>query len=222
MSVFVSGSTGFVGRHVMRSLAVQGRIIVDNMNQADTVIHLAWGDLSNYESPNHIRNVGMHVEFLRQVAARGISNVTVAGTCLETLELMTPYSIAKLAVRARATEMFPDLKWARLWYLYGEGQNENCLLPRLRKAKRMGEKEFSVIDGRRDFINVAEAGEQIVRIALQSKVTGIIDCCSGTAESVSSFCRRQVPGIKLRENYPRPHYEPDSFHGDPTKIRAIM
>lgn len=222
MRVFVSGRSGFVGHYVVPELLRRGCTIVDNLAMADAVIHLAWAGLPNYESPLHFGNIGWQLEFLKEALDCGIQNITVTGTCLETLDKLMPYSIAKLALRARAFELLPEIKWARLWYLYGEGQNENCLLPRLYKAKRLNEPEFSIIDGERDFVDVADAAEHICAIAMQEKVTGIIDCCTGVAESVELFCKRRVPNIKCRTDFPRPYYEPFSFHGDPTKLLSIL
>jgi nucleoside-diphosphate-sugar epimerase len=222
VTVFVSGVTGWVGRHTVRALEKNGNTVTDNLTLADAVIHLAWAGLPNYESPEHFKNIGWQMDFMRQAVELGITNITIAGTCLETLPDLMPYSISKLALRALATELLPEVKWARLWYLYGEGQNENCLLPRLRKAKRMGETEFSIIDGERDFVDVSEAAEHICAIAMQSSVTGIIDCCTGQAESVLSFCKRNVNGMKFRLDYPRPYYEPFSFCGNPDKLIAIL
>lgn len=219
--VLVTGSTGFVGRHVVQVLKNRGCEVVTDLEQdPEAVIHLAWAGLPNYENAAHFRNIGWQIEFLRRAVLHGVTNITIAGTCLETLDILMPYSIAKLALRSLAFELLPSTKWARLWYLYGEGQNENCLLPRLRKVKSGG--EFSIIDGERDFMAVHEAAEHIVDIALQVKVTGIIDVCTGIPESVHSFCRRHAPGpVKFFKNYMRPYYEPFSFFGNARKLNTI-
>lgn len=220
--VLVTGASGFIGRHVVQTLRSKNRIVLNDLVQdPDAIIHLAWAGLPNYTDPIHFNNIGWQTTFLKKAVAQGITNITIAGTCLETLETLVPYSIAKLALRAIASELVPDLKWARLWYLYGDGQNEACLLPQLQKAKAMNKKEFSIIDGERDFMEVSLAAAHICRIALQTDVTGIIDCCSGLPESVFSFCSRHVPGIKLKKDYPRPFYEPFSFHGDPSRLGLI-
>lgn len=221
MRVFVTGSTGWLGRYVVQALKKRNQIILTDLNQADAIIHLAWAGLPNYTNVAHLRNIGWQVKFLKEAEEQGITNITIAGTCLETLDKLVPYSIAKLAIRARAFELNPITKWVRLWYLYGKGQNENCLLPRLLKAKQSGTKRFSVIDGERDFIDVRVAAERICDAALQNKVSGIIDCCTGKAETVLSFCQRHVKGLTYRTDYPTPFYEPHSFHGDPRKMDSI-
>lgn len=221
MKIFCSGSTGFVGRYVIHELRNRDCVVTDNLALADAVIHLAWAGLPNYENAAHFRNIGWQYSFLKEAVEFGITNITITGTCLETLKVLVPYSMAKLALRSLAFELLPSTKWARLWYLYGEGQNENCLLPRLRKVRIGG--EFSIIDGDRDFMDVQEAAEHICDIALQTKVTGIIDVCTGVAQRVDSFCLSQAPcaGIKFFKNYMRPYYEPFSFCGNPAKLNTI-
>lgn len=222
MRVLCTGASGWVGKYVVRELKNRGCIVLDSLaEEPEAIIHLAWSGLPNYESPFHFSNIPWQREFLKKAVARGVTNITIAGTCLETLEILMPYSEAKLALRALVFELLPTIKWARLWYLYGEDQNENCLLPSLRKAKRNHEKEFSIIDGERDFMEVSVAASRICGIALQAEVTGIIDVCSGVAESVEAFCFRHAPSMKVVKNYPTPYYEPFSFRGDPRKLNSI-
>lgn len=175
MRVLVTGQSGFVGRHVVRVLHSRNYEVLDKLeDQPDAIIHLGWGGLPNYESENHFKNIPWQKEFLEESVKR-TRNITVAGTCLETVQNPPNYAIAKLAVRALLSEILPEMKWARLWYLYGEGQRDQYLLPRLLKATD----EFHVVNGERDFIDVAEVASHICDIATQTKSTGIIDCCSG-------------------------------------------
>lgn len=215
MKVLVSGQSGWVGNHVVRSLQRRQCIVVQDLrDNPKAIIHCAWEGLPNYESFSHFDNIAWQLEFIKKAVEQGITNITVTGTCLETLEAFIPYSFAKFVVRAMAMSILPELKWARLWYLWGEGQNENCLLPRLKKAKAEGQKEFRVIDGKRDFIQVSAAADRLVEIML-GKETGIMDVCSGVATPVADFCRKHAWDMEFIKDYPTPHYEPFSFHGTP-------
>lgn len=220
MRVLCTGQDGFVGKHTARELQARNHIVLDDLDKKpDAVIHLAWHGIPNYGNPIHFGNIEWQAQFLKKVAAKGITNITITGTCLETLDKFIPYSISKLAVKALAQDLFPELKWVRLWYLYGEGQRQDCLLPRLLRAKD-GD-NFSVIDGERDFMEITEAASHICDIAEQSKIIGTIDCCSGVAEPVEDFCRRHAPNLVYTKDHPRPPYEPFSFCGDPTKLNVI-
>lgn len=218
MKFYVTGMSGWVGQHLVRELDLRGHTILDGLeDNPDAVIHLGWNGIPDYESGVHYTNVYWQAGLLRKIAKKGITNITITGTCLETLDKFIPYSIAKLAVKAIASDLFPELKWVRLWYLYGEGQRKSCLLPRLLRA----EGTFSVIDGERDFMEITEAVSHICDIAEQNKVTGTIDCCSGEALPVIDFCRRVASHLEYRLDYPSTFYEPFTFHGDRTKLNSI-
>jgi nucleoside-diphosphate-sugar epimerase len=79
----------------------------------------------------------------------------------------------------------------------------------------------------RDFMPVEEVASAIVNIALQNKVSGIINCCSGKPVTVKDFVQsyllQQNKEIKLNPGYyPYPDYEPMRFWGDNTKLKTII
>lgn len=223
MKIYVSGISGYIGRNLAPMLTKRGHEIVKSIRNCEAFIDLAWHGLPNYDSTAHLENVSMQCLILQDAVDYEISNVTVAGTCLETVASPPPYAIAKLAVRALAFEMLPSVKWARLWYVYGKDQPEHCLLPRLMNAARNEDETFSVIDGERDFINISDVCLSLCFIAEQKKVTGIIDVCSGKAQSVKSFCEHMVGSRpKVTADRPMAEYTPRSFHGDNTKLSRIF
>ena len=224
MKICITGQSGFIGKHVVKAALAREHSVVDFLHQnPDALIHLAWDGLPNYENVKHFNNLWWNLSFLHAAVNNRIRNITVTGTCLETVRFPPYYAIAKLAVRARLFELLPTAKWARLWYLYGEGQREPCLLPSFKRAQQDNYETFSVVDGARDFIDVALVAYYLVLIAEQNSVNGIIDVCSGVAEPVKSFLERQ-PGRKLKlvDNYPAQIYEPHSFHGDREKLETIV
>jgi dTDP-6-deoxy-L-talose 4-dehydrogenase (NAD+) len=112
--------------------------------------------------------------------------------------------------------------------MYGKGQNPNSLLSQLDKALANGEQVFNMSGGEqiRDFLPVEKVAANIVRIALQEKVTGVINCCSGEPVTVKRFVEnyldKQNKKITLNIGfYPYPDYEPMSFWGDITKLKNI-
>ena len=53
-------------------------------NSPDVLIHLAWGNLSNFKSQDHINiELPAHYFFLENLIKNGLKDLTCIGTCLE-------------------------------------------------------------------------------------------------------------------------------------------
>ena len=218
----------------------------DFFNKPDHLIHLAWQGLPNYKDAFHIEiNLPAHKAFLNNLVSNGLQDVTVTGTCLEygmqegclreNLPAFpaNPYAKAKDELR-KFIGLLQDkylfvFRWIRLFYMYGKGQNTKSLLSQLEQAIESGDQNFNMSGGEqiRDFLPVEKVAEYIVKIALQQKVTGIINCCSGKPISVKQlveeYLEKNKKTIKLNLGYyPYPDYEPMHFWGDDTKLKTIL
>jgi len=216
----------------------------DNPNM---VIHLAWEGLPDYKSLHHVKaNLPGHVAFLNNLVENGLKDFTITGTCLEygmqegkldeEMETLpsTAYAVAKDNLRKFLQELQQQqksftLKWIRLFYMYGKGQNPNSLLSQLKTALAKKDKEFNMSGGEqvRDFLPVEKVAEYIVKTALQNKFTGIINCCSGqpvtVKQFVNNYLQHKKQTIKLNlGHYPYSDYEPMAFWGDATKLKNIL
>lgn len=211
----------------------------------DLLIHLAWEGLPNYNSDHHLaQNLPRHQAFLSNLVTHGLRDVTIVGTCFEygmqegclsedmQARPANPYAQAKNELRQFATGLLAVhhgfLKWVRLFYMYGEGQNPNSLLSQLEKALQRGDKVFNMSGGEqtRDYLPVAVVAANIVKIALQDKITGIINCCSGNPITVKQLVEQYLSDThrKIKLNlgyYPYPDYEPMHFWGDVQKLKSI-
>ena len=79
----------------------------------------------------------------------------------------------------------------------------------------------------RDYLPVENVAEYIVKIALQDRINGIINCCSGIPvsirELVENHLEKKQKKIHLNLGYyPYPDYEPMEFWGDNRKLKAIL
>jgi dTDP-6-deoxy-L-talose 4-dehydrogenase (NAD+) len=113
--------------------------------------------------------------------------------------------------------------------MYGKGQNPNSLFSQLELALQNGETTFNMSGGGqlRDYLPVEKVAEYIVRIALQNKINGIINCCSGVPVKVKTLVKNY-----LKENnktidlnlgyYPYADYEPMAFWGDDKKLKSVL
>jgi nucleoside-diphosphate-sugar epimerase len=214
--------------------------------EPDLVIHLAWEGLPNYTAPFHVEvNLPRDLAFLTNLIRNGLKDLTVTGTCFEygmkegclseDMEAApsNPYAIAKNELR-KQLELFNshipfNLKWVRLFYMYGQGQSPKSLISQLDKALEQQELEFKMSGGEqvRDFLPVEKVGEYIVAITLQQKISGIINCCSGKPVTVKAFVENYLKGknkhISLHLGYyPYTDYEAMRFWGDNTKLKLIL
>jgi len=212
----------------------------------DYLIHLAWEGLPNYNEIYHFeRNYITNYHFIKNMVINGISDVSAIGTCLEyglkegclsenlIANPITPYGLAKDTLR-KSLEILTNkinfnFKWIRLFYIFGKGQNPKSLLPQLEKAIEDNIKVFNMSGGEqlRDYLSVEKVAEYIVKISLQNKINGIINCCSGNPISirklVENYLKERGKNIKLNLGYyDYPNYEPMAFWGDNKKLKLII
>ncbi|MEJ7768916.1 MAG: NAD(P)-dependent oxidoreductase [Chitinophagaceae bacterium] len=212
----------------------------------DRMIHLAWEGLPNYKADFHISvNLPRHLAFLQNLLMGGLKDITITGTCFEygmregelkedfVVSPTNPYAIAKDRLRIALTELqFSEgfsLKWVRLFYMFGKGQSTNSLLSQLDKALDEGQFVFNMSGGEqvRDYLPVEEVARNIVKIALQEKVTGIINCASGQPVTIRQFVQGYLESTRKSihlnlGHYPYPDYEPMSFWANTKKLQTIV
>jgi nucleoside-diphosphate-sugar epimerase len=218
----------------------------DRLGRPDALLHLAWGGLPNYASPHHLdRELPMHRTFLAGLLTAGLGALTVTGTCFEygmqtgalSEDLptvpVTTYGKAKDQLRVqlegiRRSRPFA-LTWARLFYLYGEGQAAGSLLPQLEAAIARGDPEFNMSGGEqlRDYLSVEAAAAYLVELALNGRDNGVVNVCSGqpvpVRRLVEDVVARHGSSIKLNLGYfPYPEYEPMAFWGDRSKLDRCL
>ena len=215
-------------------------------NKPDIMIHLAWEGLPNYTELFHFEsNLYAHYMFIKNMLTNGLRDITISGTCFEygmlngclSEDMITnpiiPYALAKDTLRKFIQELQKKIsftfKWARLFYMYGEGQNPKSLLPQLNEALDNNEEVFNMSGGDqiRDYLPVEKVAEYLVKIALQNKITGIINCCSGNPitvkQLVENYIKERNKKIELNYGYyPYPNYVPMEFWGDTRKLKLII
>ena len=216
------------------------------MGCPDVLIHLAWSGLPNYNSLHHFEHeLPIQYRFLKNLIESGLQTLVIAGTCFEygmqsgslsegiPVQPSNPYGFAKNALRYQLEHLKTahpfQLAWARLFYLYGEGQSESSLLPQLRRAAEGGDPLFNMSGGEqlRDFLPVTEVARHLVSLALAEKDIGVVNVCSGIPISVRTLVEGWIKqnGWSIRPNlghYNYPDYESMAFWGDPQKLTSLI
>jgi dTDP-6-deoxy-L-talose 4-dehydrogenase (NAD+) len=210
------------------------------LGEPAVVIHLAWAGLPNYRSLHHFATeLPAQYRFLENLVRNGLGALVAVGTCFEygmqsgpidaTAETRptNPYGYAKDALHRQLKFLKAEcafaLTWARLFYLYGEGQAPTSLWPQLKAAVAAGAEEFDMSGGEqiRDFSPVTEVAKRLVELALMPADRGAVNVCSGKPITVRKLVEGWVRdnGWKIRLNfgrYPYTDYEPHEFWGVPT------
>jgi dTDP-6-deoxy-L-talose 4-dehydrogenase (NAD+) len=233
-------------RHIEYDLNDRNEDVFSVFGKPDIVIHAGWGGLPNYDSLIHIEeNLWNSYFFIRDMAYGGAGRIVIIGTCLEyglqdgclsetaNPRPVTPYGIAKDTLR-KFTEVLQKkynffYNHVRLFYIYGEGQHHNSIVPQLERAIASGQGTFNMSGGEqlRDYLRVEEAAENIVAISLQNTVGGIVNCCSGSPISMRRFVQERIEerqaGIQLNLGYyPYTTYEPMAFWGCTERLKKAV
>jgi nucleoside-diphosphate-sugar epimerase len=218
----------------------------ERCGRPDVLIHLAWGGLPNYRSLHHFEHeLPAQYRFVRQMVAAGLRSLVVAGTCFEygmrcgalheELDALpaNPYALAKDTLRRQLVYLQGErpfaLTWARLFYMYGDGQAPNSLLPQLRSAVARGAPRFPMSGGEqlRDYLPVTEVARCLVDLATTRCDHGIVNVCSGTPVSVRKLVEGWIEqhGWSIEPElgrYPYPEHEPMAFWGDRRKLDRCL
>lgn len=218
----------------------------DRLGRPDVLIHLAWSGLPNYRSLHHFESeLPRQYAFLSSLVEAGLPSLFVTGTCYEygmrcgqlreslSPRPANPYAYAKNALREqlefrRSVSKF-DLTWARLFYMYGDGQATTSLYPQLMAAIERRDASFKMSGGEqlRDYLRVEEVARLIVDLAILRSDAGIVNICSGRPTSVRSLVERLVleqgSSIALQlGQFPYPDYEPMAFWGVRERIDSLL
>lgn len=218
----------------------------DLLGRPDILIHLAWSGLPNYYSLHHFeQELPKQYLFLKGLIESGLKTVVIAGTCFEygmrsgqlneniAPQPILPYGFAKNALRCQLEYLKRShpfqLTWARLFYLFGEGQAKSSLFPQIKEAAERGNKFFNMSCGEqlRDYLPVDEAARHLVSLALAKRDNGIVNICSGIPISVRRLVEEWIKENRwtIQPNlghYMYPDYEPMAFWGERKKLTSLL
>ena len=183
----------------------------------DMVIHLAW-----YAEPGKYLTSGRNLDCLsgtltmaQGAAQAGVRRFVGIGTCFEydlslghlapdaRLDPVTPYAAAKAAAYMTLNQWLPlqgvDFLWARLFYLYGQGEDARRLVPYLHQQMQAGAVADLTSGAQiRDFMDVDDAAALLVADAFSDRV-GASNIASGQGITVRELAETIADGYGRRD-----------------------
>lgn len=219
--------------------------IYTRLGSPDVCLHMAWRDGFVHNSPNHLGDLSAHYKFLTALMDQGLKHLAVMGTMHEVgywegmitddtpCNPLSQYAIAKDALR-RSMLLYCQqngviLQWIRGFYILGDDKKNHSIFTKILEAEEKGQKLFPFTTGKNkyDFLDIEEFSYQIARTITQTKVTGIVNCCSGTPVSLADRVEQFINDnhMKIRLDYgafPDRPYDSPCIYGDNTKINTIL
>lgn len=203
----------------------------------DAVIHAAWIATPGLylTSPANLDCLRGTLALAQGVAAARVPHLIGIGTCFEyalpgehltvdaPLRPDTLYATAKLSAFQMLSAFLAGsqttFSWARLFYLYGEGEHPSRLIAHIQAKLAAGEvARLSAGTQVRDFLDVETAGAMVARL-VESRQPGAINICSGEPVTVRQLAERTADALGRRDLLefgsapPRP--------GDPTAVVGV-
>ncbi|MDE6548828.1 MAG: NAD(P)-dependent oxidoreductase [Muribaculaceae bacterium] len=219
--------------------------IFEQLGSPDVCLHMAWRNGFVHNSNTHIGDLSAHYDFLTRLIDGGLRQLAVMGSMHEVgywegaIDENTPcnptsmYGIAKDALR-RSILLYGQqhdtiIQWLRCYYILGDDLKSSSIFGKILKAEKDGKTTFPFTTGKNkyDFIQLDVLTRLIVATITQSKISGIINCCTGEpmslAERVESFIKEKNLNIKLEYGvFPDRSYDSPCVYGDSSKINEIL
>lgn len=206
------------------------------IGKQDILLHLAWGGLPNYQSNYHVKKeLKIQKIFFEKIFDLKIKKIITSGTCYEygmregclqshfKTNPIVQYAIAKDKLRQwlkkKSNKKSIILIWARLFFVFGDGQSSSSLFSKIKQAEKKKIKNFNLSDGKqkRDFIHVSSVIKKLYKLFFKNESI-IYNVCSGKPQSLKSHILKLKKKSKLKinlifGNIPYNGYEPLNFWG---------
>jgi nucleoside-diphosphate-sugar epimerase len=213
--------------------------------RSEACIHLAWyAEPGRYLSatPENIASLSYSLTLLDALIRSGCEQVVMAGTCAEydaergwlhedgPTRPETIYAASKLALSLMAAQIAAvagvNFAWARLFYLYGPGEDERRMVPALLRTLLRGE-QFSASSGEqvRDYLYVEDVAAALCALVTQ-KASGVYNVSSGEPVAVRQLMETAAAvvgkaGLIQFGALPSRPWDPPFICGDNRKLRAL-
>jgi len=206
------------------------------------LLHFAWDTTpgSYLESDLNYKWLESSLEMLKQFKAQGGKRAVFAGTCFEyefgdeplnefstALNPTTTYAKCKNRLRKEATDFCAandiSFGWGRIFYVFGEGENENRLVPKVIKfLKEDKPMAFSVGHLVKDYMFAGDIADGFVKF-LTSEAEGCVNICTANPVSIKdivSLIAKKLGKENLVKFENKDSNEPKIILGDNTRLKT--
>ena len=207
----------------------------------DKYFHLAWSGIPNYDDEIHLDQLKNHVKFITAIMENGCNSILATGTCFEYANPVgrvsedfptsgsTAYSKAKIQLHNILKELTDareiQFLWARIFYLYGEGQPKKTLYGSFLSAVATQELEFATRNGRNtlDYSEVSVLARSLIKLLSSTEASGTYNVGSGVGTQISALLeewkRQNRSSIQIVDLELSPT---QNFWADISKLESII
>lgn len=233
-------------RAIFKNINIYDDIDLYNIcEQPDAIIHLACKDVPIHNSLWHIEHIFKNFKILKNMIDSGIKQVITVGSmhdigyyigAIDENTIPKPqtfYGISKDTLRRLLEVYIKDkdicYQHLRFYYTYGDDeQSSGSIFSKILQMEKEGKTSFPFTDGKNqfDYLEIHELAKQIRFVVEQTKITGIINCCSGKPvtikDQVEKFLKENQLKIKPDfGKFPTRAYDSPCIYGNNKKIEEI-
>lgn len=169
------------------------------------VFHLYWEDIPNLNSQNSRKSLFNSINFLNNIIdLNSIKKIIVSGSCLEYCKNKgickiedcdghkTYFSWAKNSLKnwlfLRGIETNVKIYWFRIFYVYGEGQRKEALIPSIINSLTKNKKiKIKNLENFNDFIYIDDVINLFKKSISSKSASGIYNVGSGKTVSIKNI-----------------------------------
>lgn len=230
-TTLLTGSSGFIGRHLAAKLGEHTPIphhqICDwPVRVGDNVFFLStYGNMANHRDIGAIlqANVVDVLAMVRKIhALPGHAHLIYVSSSSVTLPVQTPYSMTKRAAEKIILASGIRACIVRLYSVTGRGEQESHLIPKLIHSCLNQKPMDLVLDATHDYVDVEDVCDGLIALA-NNRATGVFEFGNGKAISnlevaatVEKVCGRiaKVNAVPSMRSYDNPNWHCSSAEMD--------